>query len=324
VVTENITQAPEFINWSYTYDCNFSCGHCYSRAPNFPGELSEKEYSAIAEQLIEANVFRIGFGGGEPFFRKDFLKNLVILSNAGIYTYFTTNGSYINDKVADDIQSTNVGMVSVSVDGATKALHDQIRNRTGSFDLACNAIKLLVDRGIHTVMTFTVHKQNMHEIEEVITLARTLSANEVNIKIFRSAGNGKVLEDIFALSPKQKKSLSQQIKELKKTSDIKISTFGNFAGAVCSCGNTTLTLRPNGDLVVCPYTNQIAGNLKDKTLSDIWLNSPVLIQRRLNEKKKCFADNIQTHWPVSSNINSVKEKKHSDTVKKKWTLLQNV
>ncbi len=323
-MAENITQAPEFINWSYTYDCNFSCGHCYSRAPNFPGELSESEYSLIVDRLIEANIFRIGFGGGEPFFRKDFLENLSRLSKAGIYTYFTTNGSYINETVADTIKEASVGMVSVSVDAASHLLHDKIRNRQGSLKLAINAIKLLVCRGIHTVLTFTVHKQNMHEMEAVVDLAAKLNASEVNIKLFRSAGNGKVLEDVFALSSSEKTNVLEKIGHLKQQDRIKVSTFGNLAGAICSCGNTTLTLRPNGDLVVCPYTNKLAGNLTELSLSDIWLNSPVLIERRMKEKEKCLADKIEVPWPVSTDINPAKELKHSDTVKRKWSLYSSV
>lgn len=76
-----------YINWNYTYVCNLNCTHCYSRSPRYPKDLSNSQYVNIAGQIVENNVFAVGFGGGEPTLRKDFLEILRILSRGGVDTY---------------------------------------------------------------------------------------------------------------------------------------------------------------------------------------------------------------------------------------------
>jgi len=90
-------EVPQAINWSYTYRCNFNCHHCYSRAPDYPEEMSEEAYAEFVDKIIAAQIFSVGFGGGEPLVRNDFIDTVGKLSSAGIDTHFTTNGWLLTD-----------------------------------------------------------------------------------------------------------------------------------------------------------------------------------------------------------------------------------
>jgi len=58
----------------------------------------------------------------------------------------------------------------------------------------------------------------------------------------------------------------------------------------CLAGKSTCLIKPNGEVVPCPAFKQnmdyVAGNIKEKSLVDIWLNSEILkIFRTFNYEK---------------------------------------
>lgn len=275
-----IGSAPSYINWNYTYACNFNCTHCYSRSPQYPRDLSTEKYIDIARQIVEQNVFAVGFGGGEPTIRKDLIEIISILSSGGVDTHLTSNGSLLDRKYLERLKKSGVGTLLISIDSHKRELNDRIRNNHAAFDSAINAARISVELGVRTLIASVATAVNYGEIEEIEGLASEIGADGVNIKIFRASGGAVQSRATYELNDAQKISLRQKIYNLKRNSKLSIETYQDADDSSCSCGRTQITLRPNGDLAMCPYSSHVIGNINHNTLQEIWLGSADIGQRR--------------------------------------------
>jgi AdoMet-dependent heme synthase len=297
-----LSKHPRFVNWHYTYNCNFNCDHCYSRSPSYPEELSAIDYQLIVEKLINAQIFKVAFGGGEPLTRADLIHTIEQLSEAGIFTHITTNGWLVDDAMSEKLKKAGLGTISFSIDSPFLKYHDELRNKQGSYSRVLEGVRAANRVGLQVHLSTTITNENHEYIPEFVSLAEQELISEINFKLFRAAGNGLVLKDRFSISQDVLDSLVSHVGELRKRSKVKISMYGSESGENCSCGNTTITLRPNGDLVICPYSGDPIGNILKQTLSEVWLNSSELAKRR-REPNQCFGKE-DNQWP----INPVREK----------------
>lgn len=235
-----IGTAPYYINWNYTYACNLKCNHCYSRSPKYLKDLSPERYMDIAKQIIKANVFTVGFGGGEPTTRKDLVDVISTLSDGGVDTHLTTNGWFLKEKYVERLKETELGMLLVSLDSHDKATNDSIRNSEGSFNKACDAIRLSKSVGLNTYVASVANAENINDLGRLVELACSLDADGLNLKIFRPVGGAVKSKDRFELSDSKKEFLAKEIERLKREYTINITTYQDSDGGKCSCGVSNL------------------------------------------------------------------------------------
>ena len=68
-------RAPVNLTWEITLKCNLRCSHCLSDSGVAAAdELSPCECLKLVDELSALKVFQLNIGGGEPFFRNDFLE----------------------------------------------------------------------------------------------------------------------------------------------------------------------------------------------------------------------------------------------------------
>jgi radical SAM protein with 4Fe4S-binding SPASM domain len=292
--------APLLMQWEITNNCNLRCKHCYANAGASPiQELNQQELIKVADQLIEANVFAIALGGGEPLTRLDALCELTkYLKDHRISVSVDTNGTMITEKVADRLARSGVDRVQVSLDGSTPATHDFIRG-IGAFEGAVNGIKELKREGIFTYMATTLMKSNVKEIPSLLKLALDLGVDKFITFRFVPVGRGTKQLDI---TPEQNRYVTEFLMKAEKSvgNDIDVALHNTLAFLLgrnpppeedvtrplpkealrsiykdafkqcCIKGDGTVMLYES-----FPMTSETcAGNLKDQSLLDIWHNSP--------------------------------------------------
>jgi hypothetical protein len=113
---------PEEIIFAPTAQCNLACGHC--RVTRIPQELDSPAAIAFMASCRGRGVQRIGFSGGEPFLRPDFLQE-VCQAAVDMDYYFgrlMTNGCWAKDEagyasVLDPLQAAGFdGIFGLSFD----------------------------------------------------------------------------------------------------------------------------------------------------------------------------------------------------------------
>lgn len=181
-----------------------------------------------------SQVHSIDFsGGGEPLLHPLLAEWIQEANAAGCETGFLTNGTLLSRSISEELISSGIDWLAVSMDGATVDVYDSIR-KGGDFQKVCEHIrtmeKLRKNRLPKMAINFVLMSVNIHQLEDMIRLAVDLGVDQLNIKqcdvIRGKAGSGlglyaeKETKDIRRL----KKRLSKA-KRLAKRLKLKTTQF---------------------------------------------------------------------------------------------------
>ncbi|MDQ7823726.1 MAG: radical SAM protein [Candidatus Eremiobacteraeota bacterium] len=186
--------APRQITWHITYRCNLDCLHCGVASMNRSctyterDELTFREVCRIIDEGAASGVKSLYFTGGEPFMRSDMLDILRYSRQKGMKTGMVSNGTLITGKVARDLMRLEIGEIMVSLDGASPATYDVLRQRKGAFRKALRGLENLVEAkkvsGSGTIVcTNTVLvKDTLEELPAIAALSCRTGADEVRVQ----------------------------------------------------------------------------------------------------------------------------------------------
>ena len=298
-----VLTAPQYINWNFTYRCNFNCQHCYSRAPSYPDELTATEYMHIADQIIEGQVFKVALGGGEVLLRDDCFQIISRLNEGGVVTMLTTNGWRLDERVAGQLADAGLATLYVSLDSPHAAQHDDFRARRRSFERVMRALRAAVGAKLVVYLSSVLSSINIRDLDGFVEIAEREKLAGINFKRFRAAGNGLANKDRYQLNDRESHGIEADILRLRQRSGLDLSlNFGPEASDVnsgCSCGISALALRPNGDVSPCAYTTTVIGNLMRQSLTEIWQSSAELKAMRAGSGCSALKDQ---QWPSNPYI----------------------
>lgn len=177
--------------WNLTRRCNLKCRHCYAVAADhhFPGELTHDEAIAVLDDLAGYAIPALILSGGEPLSRPDTL-DLARRSKArGLYTALSTNGTTIDNKVADELASIGFDYVGISLDGIGKT-NDLFRGQAGAFDAALAGARACLGRGIKVGLRYTMTTENAQQLGELLDLAKSEGVEKFYLSHLVYAGRG--------------------------------------------------------------------------------------------------------------------------------------
>lgn len=285
------------LQWHLSENCNLKCLHCYQENHK-PIQLEFDKLVIIYKQfkeLLNKKKMKghINITGGEPLCNPYLFKLLDLIKEDSDFISFSilTNGTLINEKIAKKINSYNPLYVQVSLEGGRKT-NDYIRGK-GTYKKIAEGIVNLRKEDIFTSISFTATSLNYKEFPKVVRYARKYDVNNVWSDRFIPLGDS---DKSLALNYEQTREyLEIMNKERNKLRNIKnnnttISMYralqfqmtNDFAYG-CTAGDTLLTVMENGDLVPCRRMPIVIGNLFDRSMYDLYINSDVL--KTLRERK---------------------------------------
>ena len=286
-----VLSAPLTFNWTLSYRCNFTCSHCYSRDEQCP-ELDTDDILRIVDILAERQVPFINFGGGEPLFREDLYDIAAYADRKGLRVSMNSNGWLLDQAAAQRLRDAGFASVGISIDSAEPALHDDFRNRPGSFSRAVAALDALHGAGLRSTMSSVISRLNHRAFRGLLDLARDHHVSQVYLHNFKCSGRGFKSRDDLDLSPGEWKDFYREALEVKAgTADLDISFDDPVIASLpeyrenamvkgSSCGKLSLHLRPNGDITPCGFIPLVVGNILRDDFDRIWHHSPVLTRMR--------------------------------------------
>lgn len=175
---EVIPRLPLRGNFDTTYHCNNNCFHCWLRIPPVAykkqNELSTEEIKRIIDNSKKLGCREWAISGGEPMLRPDFPEIFdYITKNSRSYS-LNTNGTLITPEIAELMKRKGNKMVSLY--GATEEVHDYITRNPGSFKATMEGFRLLKEVGAEFTVQIVPLKDNYHQLEKMILLARSISS----------------------------------------------------------------------------------------------------------------------------------------------------
>ncbi len=115
-------RAPLFVAWQLTNRCQGRCiACCEESGPDkaWPHELGRDEALDLARRIVEFGIPYVAFGGGEPLGVPFCWELFETFAGAGIALKIETDGSRIDETVADRLAELAVQCVKISVEAET-------------------------------------------------------------------------------------------------------------------------------------------------------------------------------------------------------------
>jgi MoaA/NifB/PqqE/SkfB family radical SAM enzyme len=219
-------------------------------------DSSIEREKAILRQIYDSGVCGIAFEGGEPLLRNDLVEILAYSRSLPLHTSLVTNGTLLESKI-DEIAPYINGAVFVSLDGLEKT-HDAIRGVDGSFRKAVRGIMASREKIPVTINT-TIMAENIHEIEDLVKLARELKI-DISVAVAHEYCNAKA----SAPTNHEIREIAGKLVEMKKKGYPLVNSISYFRVIAKERNWTckpwsTINVSPEGYLVMpCYVRNEYA------------------------------------------------------------------
>ncbi len=272
-----------------TYRCNFRCVHCYNTThAGAESELTTQIWERILDELAEMGCFLLIFTGGELFVRKDALDVLQAACDRGFTIRLNTNGSLINEAALQrfEVMRPYLQSVDISFYGATADMHDALARRPGSYMNTLRGLKLLHEANFPLVSKYVTLRDNFDGIP-------LFEADMKNLGVRYIVHSGSVIPQTNRNSaPLVQLLTDEQYRELVIT---------RAAGSrpepqYCRPGHVRGAITPMGHVSPCEWlTDFKLGNLRDRSLRDIWYGEEFLaFRRRFEQEAACPSCELRT------------------------------
>lgn len=289
--------------WELTARCNLTCKHCRAEAQDHAvkGELSTAEVMQVARDIRDVADPIMILTGGEPLVRPDIFD--IAKYCCGIFTRvaMATNGTLVDDAVAKKIAGCGIQRVSLSLDGATAATHDDFRGLPGSFAATLRGFDALRRAGVSVQVNVTVSRCNAAELGDILKLARDRGADAFHVFVLVPVGCGAELDETVRLPPAEMEGILRWLfdkslelrgqmhikatcapqyyrimREVSRERGIKMESSGHGMQAMtrgCLAGSAVCFISRTGDVQPCGYLPLCVGNVRKTKFGDIWKDS---------------------------------------------------
>ncbi len=130
---------PMQVSIEVTRRCPLECQHCYNNLPMGDQdarsrEMTTEEHFRMLDELVEMGCFWLCYTGGEIFARKDFLEIYTYAKKKGFLITLFTNGTLINEKIADYLAEWPPFAIEITLYGRTKETYEELTQIPGSYE----------------------------------------------------------------------------------------------------------------------------------------------------------------------------------------------
>lgn len=201
----NFNERPMLVFWETTRACLLACRHCRANATADPAmhELSPTEGRDLVAQVA-------GFGqpypvlvltGGDCLLRRDLFDLVAHAAVLGVPVALAPSvTTALTEEVVHRIVDSGVRAVSVSLDGAMAATHEEVRGVSGHFADTIAAIGTLAAAGLTVQVNTTVMRANASQLADIAELVTKAGASVWEVFFLVHVGRGTATE---AVSPQE-------------------------------------------------------------------------------------------------------------------------
>ncbi|MEE8637530.1 MAG: radical SAM protein [Candidatus Margulisiibacteriota bacterium] len=162
---------PKICNYYVTLRCNDTCEFCSIwRNPEYQN-IRESDYQNILEELKKQGVRGLNITGGEPLLREDLPQLLKQAKELGFKIELSTNGILYPEKAR--LLDGLVDRLFFSLDYPITEEHDRSRGME-CFHQVIQSIKLAQELGEKPIINFTMTRDNVRFLPEMVELAEKL------------------------------------------------------------------------------------------------------------------------------------------------------
>jgi AdoMet-dependent heme synthase len=214
----NLDAAPILVFWETTRACELACRHCRASAiaTPLPGELTTAE----GERLLD-DIARFGprppvliLTGGDVLMRQDLTRLAAGARDRGIPMGLSPSVTpLLSAEALAPLRDIGIRSVSISLDGARAATHENIRGVDGHLQRTLDALSMLVDEGFTVQVNTTVMADNVEEMADIARLLIDLGVRIWEVFFLVQVGRGTEVHD---LSPEANEDVSHFLYDVSR------------------------------------------------------------------------------------------------------------
>jgi len=250
--------------------CPNDCIHC--SAPSRQGEILEGEIikRAIGEALGMGS-YLITFDGGETMLRRDLPALVSLVDQRAVATAFSS-GYHLSPELAKQLKQAGLYAVRISIDSPFQEEHDRVRGRKGAFQDALSGARAALEADLLVDLFMVTSPHNIDHLEEAFALAAELGAHELSLYEIVAVGRWSSHED-EVLSAIDVDRLERFHKEKNRREGPRVTALPYLLRPEmfgCFAGRRWIHVDAAGDALPCAYMPLSFGNIKQKSLREIW------------------------------------------------------
>ena len=281
---------PFSVVFEITNHCNLKCLHCYQENGKRE-ELSFQEIKVILDDLEKLGTMKVTLTGGEPLLREDFIEIFLYCSYKGFAAKLFTNATLLRSEHKKTFLKKPPFTVECSLYGASAKTHESITGVTGSFEKTLANIKWMVKKGIRVLVKSVMLCLNFHEMNELDRLCHELGVSfSPTLRVFPSCDP--------ARSPEKWRIKTEDLKALCKKENVFLKNHSDgdadnkSEDLICNAGREACCITAEGKVYPCVALRWECGDLKRRSLPEIWSQSPIFQKIRFFQNKdfkECFS-----------------------------------
>jgi radical SAM protein with 4Fe4S-binding SPASM domain len=302
-------RVPMQVSIEVTRRCPLECQHCYNNLPMGDQdarsrEMTTEEHFKMLDELVEMGCFWLLYTGGEIFARKDFLEIYTYAKKKGFLITLFTNGTLINEKVADYLVEWPPFAIEITLYGRTRETYEALTMIPGSYDRCLRGIKLLKERGLPLKLKTVATSINKHEIGAMRQFAEEELGvdfkfdGQINPRIDCSQSPLAVRltpEEAVALDMNAPKGASEYLRLAKQDLENSPSLSKNDTVYFCGGGLNSFAINAYGEMGICVISQQDTFRVQEDGLTRVWEESLLnLRSRKRTRVTKCIECRIQS------------------------------
>lgn len=271
------------VMFELTYRCSEQCIHCYNigatrndKEESGRGLLKElllEDYKRIIDELYEEGLTKVCLSGGDPFSCSFVWDIIDYLYHKDIAFDLYTNGLRLVGN-EERLAGYYPRLVGVSIYSGEEQIHDSITRIKGSWKKSVSVIDKLSSLGTTLVVKCCIMRQNVTSYRTVKALSKKYGAIvQFELNVSDSIEGDKCVSKYLRLPP--------ELLDIVLRDDNTPMYVGreapNFGGQskdmkqnACGAGYNTFCITPDGEFIPCCAFHMSFGNLKDKSVNEIF------------------------------------------------------
>jgi radical SAM protein len=217
-------ERPFIVIWETTQACDLSCVHCRACAQPLRNdrELTTEEAKRLIDQIavMEAPVFVMT--GGDPLKRPDIFELVKHGAERGVRTSLTPSATPLLTREAIlKLKDAGLARLAISLDGPTAQIHDVFRRVPGSFQWTIDAVTWAREIGLPVQINTTITRHNLRYMDDMIALCERLDIVLWSVFFLVPTGRG---SEIDLLSAEEFEQVFERLYEASKRVEFDIKS----------------------------------------------------------------------------------------------------
>ncbi len=264
--------------FSMTKACSYKCEHCYQSKDGGP-DLDLELLKKTAQSIQDIGVAMFDIEGGEPLIRYERLLALLKSLDERSELWINTTGAQLTPAILQEMKDAGLFGLMVSIHSPDPAVHDLFTGVSGSYDTACNALKMCREAALVAAVNCVLSEGDVRagSLRKIMELAKELDTDYVQLIHPKPAGKWMGKQEDMLMNPLLITYLREQHVRFNSPA---MHNYPSLAAQVfeesksvlgCTCGGIDrFYVNAYGEVQPCEFLNVSFGNVQEEAFESIY------------------------------------------------------